>query len=68
MASEALKRMKVPILTEDGFEQVEMVEPRKALDEAGAKTSIVSAKDKRVRAWNFANWASTLCCGRRHES
>jgi protease I len=64
MASEALKGMKVAILIEDGFEQVEMVEPRKAIDEAGAKTSIVSPKDKRVRAWNFANWASTLCCSR----
>jgi protease I len=56
MASKTLKGMKVAILIEDGFEQVEMVEPRKALDEAGAKTSIVSPKDKGVRAWNFANW------------
>ena len=33
-----------------------MTEPRKALDQAGAKTSIVSPKDGRVRAWNFTEW------------
>src|ERR1700730_8073325 len=44
------------ILMEDGFEQVDMVEPRKALDQAGAETHIVSPRDKRVRAWNLTNW------------
>ena len=39
---ENLKGKKVAILVADGFEQVELTEPRKALDEAGAKTSIVS--------------------------
>jgi putative intracellular protease/amidase len=55
MANESLKGLKVAILITDGFEQVEMVEPRKALNQAGAETSIVSPKDKRVRAWNFTN-------------
>ena len=40
-----LKGKKVAILVTDGFEQVEMTEPRKALDAAGAQTSIVSPKD-----------------------
>jgi protease I len=31
MANETFKGLKVAILIEDGFEQVEMVEPRKAL-------------------------------------
>lgn len=56
MASMTLDGLKVAILIEDGFEQVEMVEPRKALDQAGAKTSIVSPKDRRVRAWKFTEW------------
>ena len=47
-----LKGLKVAILITDGFEQVEMVKPRKALDDAGAQTSIVSPKDRRVRGWN----------------
>jgi protease I len=33
---------KVAILVTDGLEQVEMTKPREALEEAGAKTKIVS--------------------------
>lgn len=56
MASETLNGLKVAILVTDGFEQVEMTEPRRALDEAGAKTSIVSPKDGRVKGWKFTEW------------
>ncbi|MEG4944685.1 type 1 glutamine amidotransferase domain-containing protein [Microcoleus sp. F4-D5] len=56
MANENLKGLKVAILITDGFEQVEMTEPRKALDQASAETRIVSPKDDRVRAWNFTDW------------
>jgi protease I len=56
MASGNLDGLKVAILVTDGFEQVEMTEPRKALDEAGARTSIVSPKDERVRGWKFTEW------------
>ena len=40
----------------DGFEQVELERPRRALDEAGAQTQIVSPKPERVRAWKFREW------------
>lgn len=56
MANDTLNGLKIAILSEDGFEQVEMVEPRKALDQAGAETRIVSPRDKCVRAWNLTNW------------
>jgi protease I len=56
MNHEHLKGLKVAILVEDGFEQVELVEPRKALDQAGAETRIVSPKGERVRGWNFTDW------------
>jgi protease I len=42
------KRLKVAILVTDGFEQVELAEPRKARDQAGANTGIVSPKNERV--------------------
>ena len=58
MASNTLNGLKVAILVTDGFEQVEMVEPRKALDEAGADTSIVSPKTNQVRGWNFTDWGA----------
>jgi protease I len=46
-----LKGRKVAILVTEGFEQSEMVEPRRALDEAGATTSIVSPSTNHVQAW-----------------
>jgi protease I len=55
-----LEGMKVAILVTDGFEQVELVEPRKALDEAGADTSVVSPKDERARGWNFTDWGDEV--------
>jgi protease I len=52
-----LKGLKVAILIDDGFEQVEMTRPRSALDEAGAKTSIVSPTEHHhVRGWYFTEW------------
>ena len=60
MANDILKGLKVAILVTDGFEQVELVEPRKALDEAGAETSIVSPKSGRVRGWKFTDWGDEL--------
>src|SRR6266404_3415577 len=53
---ENLNGAKVAILVTDGFEHVELTEPRKALDQAGAKTSIVSPKKDRVRSWKFTEW------------
>lgn len=53
---ENLEGLKVAILVDDGFERVELVEPRKALDQAGAETRIVSPKGEHVRSWNFTEW------------
>ena len=52
----ALNGKKVAILVADGFEQIEMEKPRKALDDAGAKTSIVSPKKGKVKGWQFKEW------------
>lgn len=52
--------LKIAILVTDGFEQVELTEPRKALDEAGADTAIVSPKDGQVRGWKFTEWGDSL--------
>ncbi|HEX2271775.1 MAG TPA: type 1 glutamine amidotransferase domain-containing protein [Pyrinomonadaceae bacterium] len=47
-----LSGKKVAILVADGFEQVELTEPRKALEEAGASTEIVSPAEEVVQGWN----------------
>jgi protease I len=59
-AEQTLKGKKVAILVTDGFEQVELTEPRKALDAAGAQTSIVSPKSDKVRAWKFTDWGEEM--------
>jgi protease I len=53
-----LDGLKVAILVEQGFEEVEMTEPRKALDQAGARTSLVSPASSPVQAWDMTNWGS----------
>lgn len=47
---------KVAILVADGFEQVELTEPRKALQDAGATTEIVSPAQGKVKGWQHTNW------------
>jgi protease I len=51
-----LSGLRVAILATDGFEQSELIEPRKALDEAGATTELVSPRDGRIRGWNHKEW------------
>jgi protease I len=41
-----LHGMKIAILVANGFEQIELVEPRKALEKVGAKIDIVSPEKK----------------------
>jgi protease I len=55
-----LNGVKVAILVTDGFEQAELIEPRKAFDQAGAKTSVVSPKKDRVRGWNVKEWGEEV--------
>lgn len=47
-----LSGIKVAILVADGFEQIELTEPKKALEEAGAITEIVSPAKEEVQGWN----------------
>jgi protease I len=60
MANNALQGKKVAILVTDGFEQVELLEPRKALDGAGATTRVVSPKDQKVKGWNMKEWGEEV--------
>jgi protease I len=57
--AESLKQMTVAILAENGFEQSELVEPKKALEKAGAKTVIVSPQPQ-IRGWKDMAWGDTL--------
>jgi protease I len=58
VADEKLDGLRVAILVTDGFEQVELEKPRKALDRAGAATQIVSPAGSKVKAWDMTDWGS----------
>ena len=60
MATDNLQGKKIAILATDGFEQVELLEPRKALDDAGAQTQVVSPKDGKIKGWNIKEWGKEV--------
>jgi protease I len=51
-----LNDLKIAILTEEGFEQVELTSPREALEQAGVNVHIISPKAGEVKAWNETDW------------
>jgi protease I len=50
----------IAILATDGFEQVELTEPKKALEEAGAQTQVVSPNGKKIKGWNKKDWGEEI--------
>jgi protease I len=52
MAANTLSGKRVAILATDGVEQIELIEPRKALDAAGATTKVVSVKSGTIKGFN----------------
>jgi protease I len=50
----------IAILAADGFEQSELMKPRKALEEAGAHTQVVSPADKKIKGWDRKDWSQEV--------
>jgi protease I len=57
---DVLKGKKVAILAADMFERVELEEPRKALEDAGADVEIVSIRDGEIKGFDHFDPASTV--------
>ena len=55
-----LKGKRVALIVTDGFEQIEMTSPREALDNAGAKTVLVSPKDGKVQGFKHHDKADSF--------
>jgi protease I len=55
-----LKGKRVAILATDGFEQVELTEPKKALEQAGAITEVISPKSGEIRGWKSKDWGDSV--------
>jgi protease I len=47
---------RVLILATDGFEQSELIEPKKALEQAGIETVVASPKRGEIKGWNHDDW------------
>jgi deglycase len=60
MVERKLSGFRVAILATDGVEQVELTEPRFALDEAGATTQVVSPKADTITAWQLDHWGDDI--------
>ncbi len=58
--AQQLAGKKVAILATEGFEQVELTEPRKALDAAGATTEVISLKTGKIKGWKFTEWGDSV--------
>jgi protease I len=52
-----LSNRKIAILTENGFEEVELTSPKKALEDAGAKVDIISPQKDKVKAMKDHQWS-----------
>jgi protease I len=57
---ENTNQKRVAILTENGFEEVELTSPKKAMEDAGMKVDIVSSETGKVKAWDHDHWSIEL--------
>lgn len=61
MIQSRLNGRRVAILATNGFEQSELTEPKRLLEEAGAKVDVISpAGAKQIRGWSKKHWGDTV--------
>lgn len=59
-SNQSLRGKKVAIVATDGFEQVELTDPKKNLEAAGASTKILSIKSGKIKGWNHTDWGESI--------
>lgn len=60
MGRETLNGKRVAILATDGVEQVELTQPRQALEASGALTMVVSPKEGTIKGWQHDRWGDHI--------
>jgi len=60
MGRETLNGKRVAILATDGVEQVELTQPRQALEASGALTMVVSPKEGTIKGWQHDRWGDQI--------
>ena len=58
--STSLMNKRVAILATNGFEESELLEPQRMLNEAGAETMIVSLAEGEIKSWKDGNWGPSI--------
>ena len=60
--SKQLDGKRIAILATDGFEQVELTEPKKNLEKAGAKVMVLSVAKtpKEIKGWDKTDWGDKV--------
>lgn len=56
--AEQLSGLRIAMLVADGFEESELVKPRQALEQEGAKVDLISPNPKTVKSWKDKNWGT----------
>jgi protease I len=51
---------RIAAIVTDGFEQSELLLPKKALEDAGATVDVISIKPGEVKGWNHTGWGETV--------
>ena len=51
---------KIAVLATHGFEQSELLQPKQALEHAGAKVEVVSPEHGSIRGWNHKQWGDEV--------
>jgi protease I len=59
-----LTGLKVAAIVEQGFEQSELLEPRRALENAGAEVEVISPVEGMVTGWNRKRWGEEVAVDR----
>jgi protease I len=58
--AQQLSGKKIAILATDGFEQSELIQPQRALKDAGATVHVVSPTSGAIRGWNKTDWGDEV--------
>ncbi len=58
--SKQLENKRVAILATNGFEESELLSPKQALEDAGAKVDVVSLKHGSIKGWKDGNWSQEV--------
>ena len=51
---------RILIIATDGFEQSELMEPKRLLEEAGAETTVASLKPGKIKGWDQKDWGKSV--------